>query len=246
MEEINEDDALITQRKKNLLLIDGNAYISKEYLDVKDFSNALEYTNKIISIDSTSFRGYYSRGCVYQGMNSDSLATGDYSKALVLNSEYADAFYNRALIYEKQGKTDLALADFDQVARLKPSYIVDVYNSRGKIYLEKESYDKALEEYNKVITIDTVDAKVYYNRAEAYYNLKDQDKAFVDYNKSISLDSTNVLSYLKRASIYLDKKDYDEALADYKKVLHLDPLEKYTDRDEIKAMIKKIKPLVKK
>jgi len=246
IKEINEDKALITPRKKNILLMDGNTYISKEYMDMKDYQNAIDYTNRIINIDSTSSRGYYSRGCVYQAIKKDSLALLDYNKAIGLDPEYIDAYYNRALIYEQQNEYDQALADFGKVAKSNPSYILDVYKSRGKIYLIKESYDRAVEEYSKVISLDTINAMAYGSRAEAYHRQQEFDKALIDYSKSISLDSTNIYSYLMRASVYNEKKEYDDAIEDYRKVLRLDPNDDFDKRDEVKAAIKKLKPLVKK
>ena len=246
MKEIDEDKALITPRKKNILLMDGNTYISKEYMDEEDYNNAIEYTNRIINIDSTSSRGYYSRGCVYQSIKKDSLALLDYNKAIKLDPEYTDVYYNRALIYEKQKEYEKALADFGRVAKSTPSYILDVYISRGKIYLREESYDKAIEEYDKVISLDTVNARAYRNRAEAYYKQQNFDKAIKDYTRSIKLDSTYFYSYLMRASVYEAKKDYDDAIADYKKALELDPHNEFDKQDEVKAAIKKLKPFLKK
>lgn len=246
IENIDEDKALISARKKNALLIDGNTYISKEYLDIKDYKNAIDYTNKIINIDSTSPRGYYSRGCVYQAIDNDSLAIVDYTRTIGLNANYTDAYYNRALIYEKQKDYDRALADLDKALKLNPSYLSDVYYNRGKIYKIKEEYSKAIEEYSKVISLDTMNIRAYCNRGDAYFLQKELDKAVSDYNKSITLDSVNIYLYMKRAAVFEEKKDYDDALKDYKKVLTLDPDGKYDQNDMANSRIKKLKPLIKK
>ncbi|MBB4036118.1 tetratricopeptide (TPR) repeat protein [Dysgonomonas hofstadii] len=245
IEDINEDNALITPRKKNLLLIEGHTYISNEYLDAKNYKKAMEYTNKIIEIDSTSPRGYYSRGCVYQATNKDSLAILDYSKALSLSSGYADAYYNRALLYEEKKDYDLALSDLNKAAKLNPPYLRDIYYNRGEIYKTKESYDKAIAEYNKVIDLDTLNIMAYCNRGDSYFLLKNLDKAILDYNKSILLDSANVHLYLKRATAFEVRKDYNDAINDYKKILRLDPNNRYDYYSEAKKAIKKLKPLVK-
>jgi len=245
IEDIDEDKALITPRKKNSLLLDGSAYLSNEYLNVKNYKKALDYTNKMIEIDSVSYRGYYGRGCVYQAIGEDSLAIVDYTKTLGLNSNNADAYYNRALIFEKQENYDPALADFNKAAKLKPPYLADIYYNRGKIYKIKELYDKAIEEYSKVINLDTLNVRAYCNRGDSYFIQKKMDEAINDYNKSISLDSVNVYLYMKRAAAFEEVRNYNDALSDYKKVLRLDPDDRADHQAMVRNAIKKLKLLVK-
>jgi tetratricopeptide (TPR) repeat protein len=243
---INEDKALITPRKKNMLLMDGNAYISNEYLLMKEYPKAIVYTNMIINLDSASARGYYSRGCIYQKLKRDSLAVKDYNKALSLNPDYTDAYYNRGIIYEKNKKYDEALDDYNKAIKGNPAYIADVYNNRGNIYLAKESYDKAVDDYSKAISIDTASINAYRNRAEAYIKQDLLDKALVDYSKAISLDSMSITPFLKRAGIHELNEEYEEALKDYKKVIALDPHNAAEANEIAREAIKKIKPLIKK
>lgn len=246
IKQIKADDALITPRKKNNLLIEGNTFIGNEYLTLGRYEKALDYTNLVIDIDSTSPKGFYSRGCIYQIMDKDSLAILDYSKTIRLDSEYADAYYNRGIIYEELGQYDNALKDYNKAIKLNPPYIADVYNNRGNAYLASENYDKALSDYSKVIDLDTANVNAYCNRASVYVLQKELPKALADCEKAIALDSTNIESYSRRASVYELMDNYPEAIEDYEKVLVLDPHNNREYHNEIRKTIKKLKVELKK
>lgn len=221
---IDEDKLLITPRKKNNLLIEGNVYLCNEYLLNGWYEKAIDISDAIIRIDSTSAKGYYKRGSIYQLMANDSLALLDYTKTLALNEDYTDAYYNRGVLYEASGMYDLALNDYTRAIKKNPIYIGDIYNNRGNVYLAENKIDKALSDYDKALSYDSISTKIYCNRAWAYFVSDDYDKALSDCNKVLSLDSLNLNAYSKRASIYERMKQYDEAIEDYKSIIKIDSL----------------------
>ncbi|MBK5722213.1 tetratricopeptide repeat protein [Dysgonomonas sp. Marseille-P4677] len=241
LEQIAIDEALITPRKKNNLLIEGNTFISNEYLNMSKYKKAIDYTNIVIGIDSTSPKGFYSRGCIYQVMEEDSLAILDYTRTIKLNSDYTDAYYNRGIIYEGQGKHDEALSDYSKAIKLNPSYVADVYNNRGNAYLAKQNYDKAILDYDKVISIDTANVNAYSNRASVYVLKEEYSKALADCNKAIALDSTNIDSYGRRALIYELLKESEEAIDDYEKIIDIDPHYNSEMHEQARKAIKRLK-----
>ena len=223
---INTDKALISDRKKNILLVEGYVYISNEYLDAKNFEKALRYADTVVNISPASPLGYYSKGCIYQITEEDSLALINYNKAIKLNAGYTDAYYNRGIVHEHLEEYDKALADYNRALKLNPSYIADIYINRGNVYLAKEVFDKAIEDYTRVIDMDTTNIKAYLNRAETYTQQKTFDKALKDYDKAITLDSVNISSYINRASVFELMKEYNKAIGDYEKITELDYLNK--------------------
>lgn len=243
---IDEDDAIITLRKKNMLLIDANNYVSDEYIQAHNYNKALKYSNISINLDSSSAKGYFNRGGIYQAIGDDSLAMIDYTYAIKLNENYADAYYNRGIIHEKSQKYKEALDDYNKAIKHQPRYVANIYNNRGNTYLALKDSLKALDDYNKVLYLDTTNVCAYSNRASLYIRLKEPDKALADCNKAISIDSTYVRLYNQRAEVYVLKKDYEEAIEDYEKILELDPHNKYKINTKARESIKKLRPLVKK
>jgi len=242
IENISTDKDLITPRKKNMLLIDANNYVSNEYVLIKNYTKALEYSNLSIKLDSTDAKGFFNRGGIYQTMNKDSLALLDYTRAIKINNNYADAFYNRGIIYEKGKKYEEALSDYNRAIKQQPSYLADIYNNRGNVNLALKDSAKALDDYSRVLDIDTANIYAYSNRAGLYIKQQELDKALEDCNKAISLDSTFARLYNQRASVYELKKNYEEAIDDYERILELDSHDHYNAREAIK----KLRPLVKR
>lgn len=244
--QINEDNNLITPRKKNNLLIEGNLFLYDEYLRSKNYRKAIFYSDVVLEIDSTSASGYYSRGCVYQIMGQDAQALGDYNNALRFDMNNADAYYNRGIIYEKNEKYDLALSDYDRSINLKPPYLADVYNNRGNVYMQKEIIDKAIEDYDRAVALDSLNVKAYSNRAWAYVKQEDFDKAMIDCDIISSIEPNNITAHLRRAIVYESKNDYKKAIREYKRVLELDPEDEHYSNDVAKEAIERLKAGSKK
>lgn len=242
IEQISADKDIITLRKKNMLLIDANNYVSNEYVQIKNYTKALEYSNIAIGLDSSDARGYFNRGCIYQAMDKDSLAMKDYNYAIKINDNYADAYYNRGIIYERSMKYKEALDDYNKAVKQQPSYLADIYNNRGNVHLALKDSSKALNDYSRVLDIDTANVNAYTNRAGLYIKQKELEKALKDCNRALAIDSTFVRLYNQRAVIYEQMKDYEKAIDDYKKVLKLDPSDRYQAREAKRKLL----PLVKR
>ncbi|WP_165020675.1 tetratricopeptide repeat protein [Dysgonomonas sp. ZJ279] len=223
IEQINMDEALITPRKKTILLKECYSFISNEYCNIENYDKAIEYCNINIELDSTEASGYFNRGVAYQGIGNDSLALIDYNKAININGNYTDAYYNCGIIYEDLQKYDLAIDNYTKAIKLNPSYIVDVYINRGNAYVELSNDQSAIADYNQAIQIDSMDVVAYCNRGNTYTNIGEYKNAINDYTKAINIDSCFAGAYTKRAFAYELLREYDNAVEDYMKALSLDP-----------------------
>jgi tetratricopeptide (TPR) repeat protein len=82
-------------------------------------------------------------------------AVEDYGRAIDLKPDYAEAFNNRAYTYMTLREYALALPDLDEAIRLRPNYVNalmnlgDIYN-----YYYRIDYDRALQDYDRVLAID--------------------------------------------------------------------------------------------
>lgn len=246
LEHIKVDKDIISDRKRNMLLIDVYFYLSNEYASVRNFPKAIDYNDIALTLDSTDARGYFNRGYIYCTMDNDSLAMMDYTRAIDIDNDYADAYYNRGILYEKIGKYENALADYNSVVKLKPAYITDVYNNRGNTYLSLENLEQALTDYTKALSVDSVNINAYTNRIRVYIKRKEYEKALADCDKVIHIDPDYVRVYYQRATVREMMKDYKDAISDYTKVLKLDALNKYKVKDNAEESIKKLQVLVNK
>ena len=108
------------------------------------------------------------------------------------------------------------------------------YNNRGLCYYESGEYNKAIQDFTKIIALNTDDygdliclvrsgvALAYQNRANCYRELEELEKAISDYSKSIKLMSDNCTAYNNRGEIYETLGEYEKAISDYDAAIETD------------------------
>jgi tetratricopeptide (TPR) repeat protein len=90
-------------------------------------------------------------------------------------------------------------------------------NGMGQTY-------KAIEDYDKAISLDPSYFKAYAARGFAYAGIDQLDKAIADYDKAIALNPRDSEAYRDRGVIFEKEGRLDEAIADYDKAIALNPL----------------------
>jgi tetratricopeptide (TPR) repeat protein len=82
------------------------------------------------------------------------------------------------------------------------------YYEIGIDYLDKDNYDKALENFNMAILLNPLFSEAYFSRALTYYKLKEYDKSIEDYTKASDYDPKNPTIFNNRGDCYYRKQDY--------------------------------------
>lgn len=109
-----------------------------------------------------------------------------------------------------------AVAAGDKALEYNPKN-TDLYQYIGPAYYQMKEYDKALEVYDRCLTVaDTLDfrlkASVLTGKGDVYYALKDTAQSFACYEEALKLDPTNV-SLMNNYAYFLavEGKDLDKA-----------------------------------
>ena len=162
----------------------------------------------------------------------------DYELALTeLNEKSKNAPFNeywnttRARLYAKHGKFKLAIKEFNQLIKYMgtENNIDYLITERATAHENAGLYDKAIEDYNYLITNDSTDAVLLSQRANAYRHAGDYQKAIQDLNASMELDPEDYWNYYMRGWIYVEMlKETDKALEDFDTAVKLNPEDAYT------------------
>ncbi|MBE9593113.1 MAG: tetratricopeptide repeat protein, partial [Proteobacteria bacterium] len=152
---------------------------------------------------------------------------------LILLWGFANWFY-------KNKKYGNCLKFWDVFIEKEPN--IDVaYNNRGLAYAELNQYERAIEDYNEAIKLNSNYAEGYSNRGLAYAELNQYESAIEDYNEAIKLNPNLAEAYYNRGIAYAELKKYERAIEDYNKAIELNPkyAEAYNNRGIAYAELRK-------
>ena len=138
---------------------------------------------------------------------------------------------NSYLTYERNKiwKDDPSLLN-DNVA--KTPNLTRVLLNRGIAYRRLGQWEKAIDDYSRVIDINPKYAQAYYNRGIAKKSIQDYHGAIADYSKAIEIDPKYIQAYNNRGVLKVNLQDYQGAIADYSDALEIDPkyIQAYNNR----------------
>lgn len=103
----------------------------------------------------------------------------------------------------------------------------DLYILSGDKLYDDDEFEKAIEEYNKAISLDPNKVEGYYGRGWAYYEKNDYLAAIADFDKAVYLDPSNYSAYRGRAIAKTKMSNYSGAMADYNTLIKLKPQANY-------------------
>jgi tetratricopeptide (TPR) repeat protein len=132
----------------------------------------------------------------------------------------------------------------------------DAYYNRGNIYFYLKQYEKAIEDYSALLSLDSRKPyqimELYRNRGKAYRFIQKYDEAIIDFTKLIiyiepitnisralktdgdedTFGELNFEAYFFRALTYQDIKEYKNSILDYSNALkfNIDSSDAYNNR----------------
>lgn len=190
------------------LLAIAATYAQKGSVTFKEEENAkkaIEYTDRVISLDNKNSEAYRIKGYAYEIQELYSDAHINYNKAIELDSKNYQAYSNKGHAFDLEG--DIARAEewYRKSIEINPSNDHGLLNL-GRLYIRKENFDEAL------ITLDSLLSTTPNSRmkGEAYqliayikYNQEDFDGALEAINKALQFDNTMSTAWVSKAKIEL-------------------------------------------
>ena len=177
---------------------------------------------------------------------------GHYSTALKLNPKFPEGYTNLEEVYFQKGKyieavkirgeatmqlldetgyysTDIATHDNDTIAGILDKE-AKLYFLRGIAHDKKGEDELAIENYSKVIELQSDDAMIYAYRGNVYERRGDINAAIEDHNKAVDLKPQESTFYHGRCLLWIKIHEWEKAEAD------LDTLKNFQDI-EIKYLL---------
>ena len=82
---------------------------------------------------------------------------------------------------------------------------------------------QALDEFDRAIKQNPLDAHAYKARGDYYLAQRNLEHAIADFSEAIGLNAKMTAAYVNRGAAYLARSDWDLAIADFTSAIALDP-----------------------
>ena len=164
-----------------ILLLAGSLTQPSPARSIADLTELIKQT----PLDAST---YFRRGVAYVQKSDYDNAIKEFTKAIILKSDYTDAYYFRGTVYHSRGAkgdADRAISDLTKVIKLDPNHAI-AYPLRGTAYHAKGDYNNAIADLTEAILLNPNHASNYLWRGQAYAEKDDYDNAIVDFAKAIS------------------------------------------------------------
>ena len=95
--------------------------------------------------------------------------------------------------------------------------------NRGRAYLDKKEFDRAIFDYTSALRLDRRLPAVHGWRAQAYRAKGEPDKALADLDEALKLDPNATQLYIERGETHAEKGDLQRAIEDFSAVIRRSP-----------------------
>lgn len=136
---------------------------------------AMDSYKKSIAIGNTNYEVYYNLGSVFELLDMPEEALDNYQHAYSINNSHS-TLYSMGNCAVQLGLYSKAIQSYNGVLE-NESENTEALTGLANAYQLKKEYNKAIDIYKKIITIDSSYAKAYYNLGSIYaYYLKEYEK----------------------------------------------------------------------
>lgn len=185
------------------------------YDELGDYDMAIEYIDKALQLDSTSYAYINTRANVLDNAGRTKEAIVEISKCIEKFPEYYGGYYRRGWMKDHSGDTEGAIEDYTMAISIEPEYAY-TYLNRGNLYRILGNSDLAKADFEEVIKRDTIPSDN--NTAHyAYYYLGQKDMAIDFMDKALKENDKG--NYYDAACLYSIMGETDKAVSYLRKAL---------------------------
>ena len=170
------------------------------------------------------------RGIARTALGDKALAGEDYVEAVQRydrlidpNNPDALALYRRAVALDASGQTDKAMDDYSAAIKADPKSSLAFLGRGVLLAVRKRAYDRAIEDFDKVLVIEPDNVEALVSRGDAFGQLGDLGRAMADLNRAVALAPDKPAALVARGQIESRRRNLAGAARDYEAALKIDP-----------------------
>jgi tetratricopeptide (TPR) repeat protein len=181
--------------------------IAQIYLQTNSYNDAIAFYTNAIKLNPNNTNLHISIAKVYLKKNDKQLGFKHIQKAQNLEPDNVNIYLLKAEYYSYQANKNssptfninLALSEHQKVIELNPTYIPN-YFKIAQLYIKKTQYQKAINNYTILLSLDKENIQAHLQRADTFIKLKKYPEAIIDLYDAIRFNKD------KKMAITLQKK----------------------------------------
>lgn len=186
-----------------------------------------EYDQSVPGYVSFNFRYLYATGEASLDQGKISIRMSDEQLKVAndfITSGIEEVVYRaRGSAHFSRQEHEKAIAFFSKIREQSIDNYLLVDLRLAESYIELDQFEKALERYDHMMTIDPDNAAIFNDRGQLYYKLKNHEKALADFDQAIFIRPDYADPLYNRGLVYADQKQYSDAISDLQTVIRIQP-----------------------
>jgi tetratricopeptide (TPR) repeat protein len=197
----------------------------REYYEKYYEADAMRLFERAVELDSTFATAYIYLAGVYAGLGETSKSAKALEKAKVyanMTSEKERLFIEAEYTRKIEGNPEKADSILQRIAQKYPKD-KRAHWALGGHFIDQKQYDKAIEEFNKVLALDPQNGLFWNALGYVYARIEDFTKAFECLQRYAALSPGDANPLDTMAEFYLKMGDVDAAITKFKEVQAIKP-----------------------
>jgi tetratricopeptide (TPR) repeat protein len=146
-----------------------------------------------------------------------------YCRALDVQPDSVKAFVGLGNAYQTLGEDRQAIADYSDAIEIGSAYDRVAYTKRGISYYNLKDWQRALQDFERAIKLNSKNSEAYFYRAMTFYKLQDFARAIASFDNVVKVDPESDRAFYFRGRSNFNSQAYDRAIADFSQALTLKP-----------------------
>lgn len=195
-------------------------YTGATYYEQGKYTDAIPEFNKAVSIKADLTEAYVYRSLCYEFQNNKKLSKADYLTAIKIEPKIAYAKFGELSLLKGHFKS--AIRNYTNLIELDPLN-ESSYFERSQAYIGLKNYNLAMNDINKVKSLNPNAVLPYALCGDIYYYMENYVQALSEYNKALEIDPDHFFTYTSLGNLYAKLREYNIAIEQFKKALELYP-----------------------
>ena len=188
---------------------------------LKQYDESLQTIAKILTSDPTNAEAYFMMGQNFKAKLDTPRAINSFQSAVENNSELTDGWIELGNLFLGLGNP-IATQYFDNAVSIDTLNITARF-ARAFYYQENGQFEKAIDEYERIMAIQYDYGDAFLNAGILYLSLDSLDQAYEKFDQLEILDRSDPRPYYYKGLIYELRNDLEQAKSLYEQALRLNP-----------------------